>query len=772
MSSFNAQLEGGPLSANRRMAAGTDIPHLPGQTDASYREATLPLNNAPDLTGVNQLSEIQQALHLIGRDVSQYGNYVEHDRAEREHMENLRARDTQHKIAQDDAARKHEDVLLRGQGVRDAREFVAKYHNDAVNNRMPYPASSADVPGRTDYDIQQAVSAHVQELGGPDSPAAKAYVEGFENHAGPMLDTILYSALDRNQKIVREQTLSYAADSAIDAKDKDGLDHIAENLRGSGLDFTDEQIKHAVGVSAMTSAARAGDEAKFKAAEEFLGGRFADIPIRLQPQLEAVVQRRQNEANKAFIDNVAARAITGTDQDQNAGMPYPFDVQEKMARDKAAELNVPDHILKQALDGIDSNRRAEKSRIDKQIEQNAITDGTSQIQQGVLQHMLDADTTGGAATLDRYGADESNAFKFQLPSGKEHTVPFRQTIQQATSAAMQSLNPNVPLTTPTPERVHFLTSNGVTFSPWQAVMRSGSELTAADASFIDKATGQPNIPANSRAGFAMYEQLTALDKTGRLAARMLDNPRAEQFYDTAMMARKWNPTGNTPEEQMNNALARAAVGMRKGRLSDESMGKLNKIIREDIGSTFANAGNRIEVYNEATKLADYYMRVGDAPMDAAADQALKKIGERYQMSGRWAIDMGNNHVPPNLGTFAESTIDNYLKANPKGGIDKNDLTLIPAPVEGGWMLFNQATFSPVPNWQKTGFFTTSDIIAHGKALEGKAHADAAAAREAIIQRLARPSGIVPGAKTGMIYQVPSEYSGEKAPSEGYGAVIH
>lgn len=696
----------GQYNSPRRISRAIAPSKLTTKDGVGYDSANMPLTGQFYAKGEQMAAQLEQALSGLGGAVAHAGA--------------INRRNVDEQNALDEHAQHQRDLIESGQGVNAARTDLAELVDKVQKQDIPAPLNDAAAVQTVDDFIAQKTEGF--------SEAKKdAYIKS-QRH---VMDGVLYQYMEGNRAVARKETLDLSNASMSKETTPEGMQGVVDKLRNSGMKLSEDEIYNVVLNTAQTAAVN-NDKGKFEAATAVLGGRFPEQMAHAQNTLRIQQDNARSAVDHEF-NNLAASMATKED----GAVPYPIQRAnlQRFAKEHPEMDATNLRIQLGHIDSAEEQGRRAQAEIDRKTDLAIQMNGR---REDIYGHMLNANATGGAATLND---TEVNPPKVTDLRGTEHNVPVKQFIQEAVDRSMRDLNPGVPLTTVTKERVNYLNSNGVIFAPWQAVMRAGANLSPIEA-LPDPKTGQPNIGINSVAGFGLYRQMMAEDTTGRLASRMLNDRKAELFYETADMARKYNPAGATDAQQTIAALSTATMGMRRTEpLANESKLALATTVKDamtgtrflGIGTTgLAEAKNGPEVTGEAMRLAEYLARVGKGPLDGAGARAVEIIKSRYQVVNGWATDMGNNNIPRDPNTkdslfpgFAQKTIDAYMKSDgDRMGLDKSDLSVVPAGVEGGFMVYNNAMYAPVPNWEQRGFFTTSDIVKDYNAQIGKKSVEA------------------------------------------------
>lgn len=719
-------LEGGQLSAPRRVVQGTETPAAGGTVDPSYREAFIPLRQTVDSQGARMAAQLEAALHGAAHVGEQIGNYDREDALAQQRADAKQQAETDRQLAKDDAAQRHTDVLDRGIGAKEGRVALAKLHDDLKNGNSPVALTSADVPGMVD----QWTKSQTQGMN-------DAQREGFVAATQASADSAHYLYRDLNVAAATKQTLSLAADHAAVSRTPEALSAIADNLRESKLPGVDDDtIASKVYLPAMHAAAESGDQAQFDAAKKGLGARFADDQERLEFKLNTTQARQQTAADKSFGQSMAAEAVTR--QPDFAGPPTPIEVQRKMID---ADSQASPEAKLQAHKQLDAEAKSAEAESKKYYNPIVIQQQKNDIVNAVASHMMNATATGGAATL------ESREFSVKDLDGKDVNFPTPQVIEQATASAMDQIARTSPPDRVLADQVRLVADNHIKYAPWANVMEAGASTTLWDMSQTRDAGGKPQIPVNAKAGAELHDSIRAINP--QLADRLVTDPQSRKFYDVYdnalanIVPAMQNPNPLQMEAMKGQALAMAAAATAKDRVAAAAV-KPTQMVSDRISAKYSPAqsyvstiaSNPEDVAARIAHLASTFVSAGTSP-DAAIKLATDKIRNRttvFSNSG-YAIDSGSASVPTNIDAINTKIAADYAaKYGKQEGVAAKDLHLEPDEASNQWLLVD-SMHVPVRNWQTEGYFTLSDFYKMNTAEATKATQVDAAERSA-----ARPVG--------------------------------
>ena len=620
---------------------------------------------------------------------------------------------TQQQIASD----RRDAILKKKQAEIDAAERgVATTNTNTDIQEIERAIAAGEQAPRPGEDVE-AFARRILRVDDAGGIGSAVYQERRYEIGAPLIAAALANATQKKIEIAKKEQLSTIMAGAAGADSVDAINEIVAGAKSADPSLPESVIRRDALTRAINYQAEFGD-IDGKKLETFAGAAGgsvgADVLAEARQKLNT---RRANLAklqNDQFDEQVATGLLSVRDNQTT------FDMLEHQIR---TDWNgkVPNEKILQAVEKIDSERKAARAHVTEQEKKAIRRQWDSEVQGQVDAHMMNAADTMGAASMPE-------KFETEIDLGNGETMTVSKTreeaVQEAVDKRMAELS-KLPPEKALPEQVSYLSRNGQTYDLWKRVMSAGGVT-----SLIDVATNDPSkpvsIPSNAVNGYALWKQVGQANRTIR-DRHLPPESDSAKVYELAQIV----------EEEMGlpsqAALAQAIQGFaaRHGNIDFDST--LNQKVGEE-ASTYAfekaylgiwdkdvDVTNASDVRSRIIQAARAYMTVmPDAP-EAAIDKAIAKVKGNTTVINGYAVNTSGRIVPDQkqFDAFAKTAIREYVASHPNDTFEEDQLTLVPGRADGTWMLVDAINYRPVLDWNTKGLFTNAQIVAKSREAEMK-----------------------------------------------------
>lgn len=643
----------------------------------------------PVSSSAQNFRELQQALGQLGSTADSVNSYNRQVAAD--------------KRREDEAAR----VFDEGHAATAYRQDLAGAEQDITNRKLTAP----DGVSNAEF-AQQWINARTKGQ-------SEAFSSFYADHALLPLTGLLNAQSAQikkeSQNSLGENVTSLVSVATSNEEVAAAIGKAREAPAFSTMPETEFYGKYVL--PALNNAAESGDQERFDIINEELktddgNPMFAPEQSRAAITLRGA-QNRNKVDNQQFFDNAdAANALSGA----------TFDNRRDMTKQAVqGGLIDPDYGFNH-LRKIDSEEQTYNTQtaagqvrlLRQKYRQND--------QNATINHLLDYQTTGGAATV----ADTRKP----LPNGEEFVNDNKAKTRDAIDSIFAQLDRNKPdPTAPTPElqnlpdKLAILRRTGAPYEPITNLLNGGANQASVQSiASLAKDGKTPQIDAALQKGLDTWERL-AVDP--KLRSRLTTDKDAQIFYETVDLAKTYATQGDTAKAMLMASQALSDRDAFSERLTD-------RIPLQDLARAVKNVSTKTDdpwipsllggssalgdfkngnmVSRDVENLTRFAMsRALNLPPDKALEWASDNVRHSIISVNGWAVNAADRHVPPDIQTLGTDIATGYVTANPKEGVSGDDLTLRPLTANS-WVLVNGHTNIPVDNWQSQGVFTDSELF--------------------------------------------------------------
>ncbi|RMH26428.1 MAG: hypothetical protein D6692_09335 [Planctomycetota bacterium] len=626
-----------------------------------------------------------------------------------------------------------ERVALRGQGVRAFREREADLREAIARGRV----TRREDESAEDFARRVASGALGLDIRGE---ARSAFIEAA---VGPLSAEAVRVTERMRASGVRDATEAVLV--TAEGAPADRLDETIGTLLSVNPSLTRRQASELVASRSLRFAAESGDADLVSSLSEKFAEDFPTLVLTSQRTVAQRVAAGQRQADAEFQESFDRRVLTDPDFTPEA---------RREALIAGLQSGASPGLIRTMLDRVN---REERSRIG-----GAITDIDRQAAAAALSDRISA---AEAALTDPTGSvSQFSDETITLPSGATVQIRADEVRETALNNVMRRIarvhadDPNRGL----PQQIAVLARSGETYDQFRNIITAG--VSAADVALFNRGDrGRVTVPEETQRAIELYGTIRAV--AGPSSSVLARHTTADQraFFEAIETAREINPDADGAQIIQNVARASANAGrVSRVRLDDD--------LRRKVPGRFRNAVNGSEVERRIEDLATFMVRLG-APQERAVKRAVEIVRQDTQIINGAAVQTGGRLLPEafETGFGGVVTLDEVVRHAAEryialagadaGGLEADDLTVVPSSSRGVWVLTDKASLDPgfpVDGFDRVvtrsirgekvrvalGSFTLADFSNLAREIGGRRE-QTAAARAAQSQAL-RQAGFEPG----------------------------
>lgn len=629
-----SQLEQGFLP-DRLVRRGTPSTPRIAQTESL---TTPGLAVTPPVTS-DKSARLLAAVDAIGNAIGYAGAAARHEQIQIEQAQ----RDAEVKAAE-------ADRLMAGAGSLDYRTYLPQLESDIASGKV------AD-PGDLNAFADQVVSQRTQ---GQSDAYRKAYEQ-----IKPSIVAAFVRRREGQQAQSRAELLQLYGSSATEETTPEGISAVLDEARGKFKDVPETDLRGAIVLPALKSAALAGDSVRFGAALAALGPGFDVERQQALNAFNSTRDRQQTDAVRSFRDDIAGGYIDN----------IPFGTLENRIRKYRGK--VPDDVIDQELRGLEVRRgegliAALKASVDEELKAKKaaiVLDAGPILESG--NPLIDDQTI---TTAD----------------GKEHTFKRLDIIDAARENAFRGIDQKFP-----PNQPETAGQNLSIKLRWLSRVPEAKDPTltrlwAGFASRVTPDTTDATMPPALVAAYQTYRQ--AEPQAPAVVAAHLQSDDREILRAASFI--QDNIPGITPAAALISAAGAADKGViLSDAISRELSGqRLTAVLRDQLEGDAAN-------FTDASKIVERraraYMLAYGASEEAAVAEAAKRFKEDFSIVNGHYVNTVTRPVAKaiNADLMGEAVVRAWAK---DAGEDPADYTLIPDSRSDAWYIAQAGIAVPAP----------------------------------------------------------------------------
>lgn len=404
--------------------------------------------------------EINQAMAGFGQLAGRVGNMIERDSAERmavideqnryaamNRQEMKREMERQaaerQRLADKEAAKA--EKAMEGLGVRSGRSFGGLAANDILAGKITRQPNES-----LDDAVNRVVLSYMGDMVQEEGPARDAaYNTAF--------NTVQSAFLNQEADLAAQAkgTLTQAlVDRASEVKSSGEAAAIMQQYKDLYPGEDPLKATSRLVIAPMLDAAKAGNEAGYKAFREYLGDNFKDEQATAELMLTKFKEDEQNQRANA-AEGAILRELTNPNA-TSASLDAVYNEFSPVLSDRSRL---------QFMEKIETVKNEQRRNVLKQLDDVEV--------QGVTNEMTrayEADILTGNLT------DRNGTIEVPLPSGKTQTINKSEVFDQTFGTIMARIaaDPNTPPAQKLSQQVTIATRMGYEFKPWKAAIQQAA----------------------------------------------------------------------------------------------------------------------------------------------------------------------------------------------------------------------------------------------------------------------------------------------------------
>lgn len=542
------------------------------------------------------------------------------------------------------------DRLMQGQASLDYRTMLPQLVSDIESGKTPMPE---DVGAYLDDFVDQRTAGQ-----------PTAYRKGFEQ-IRPALAQAFVNRQDKLRADAQVETLRLYGSAATEAAAAGDIAGVLAEARGKFPDMTDLDLRGAVVMPALKSAAAAGDEVRFKAAIEALGDGFDVEKAQATNAFEEATTQKRFELVRTFRDEIAAGYID----------EVPFGTIRNKIRGWRGR--VPDDAIDQQLREVDI-REAQSLRdaLDRSVQQELEAKRSA-----IVEAARPVLASGNPLIDDQV---------ITTADGKTHPFKRSDIIDAAREADFAEIDRRFPL-----DRPDTAAQNLSARLRWLSRVPEARDpnlerLWAGFSSRITPDLTDAALPPAMVAGYLTFREAEQ-QAPGVVAAHLNDADR--EVLRAASFVQDQIP-GMTPAAALISAVRASSKGViLSDAISRELSGqKLSAALRSELDG---DAANHTDASRIIERRARAYMLAYGSSEENAIKEATKRFKEDHSLLNGHYVNTVRRPVAKAIDAnlMGEAVVNAWARA---AGEDPADYTLIPDRDATSWYIAQAGVSVPAP----------------------------------------------------------------------------
>jgi hypothetical protein len=542
------------------------------------------------------------------------------------------------------------DRLMAGAASLDYRTLLPQIQSDIERGKITDPG---DLEAFADRFVAQRTEGQ-----------SEAYRTAFAQ-IKPAIVASFVKRREALQAAADADTLKAYGSAATEATTPEEIGSVLDEARGKFADLSDNDLRGAIVLPALRSAAYSGDSVRFGAALSALGTGF---DVERQQAINAFNSTRDGQRAdqvRDFHNNIAAGYIDGV----------PFEsIRSRIMKYRG---KVPDDVLDQEIRGLES-RQAESLR-------DALKLGLDQelkAKKGEIVARARPVLAAGNQLID----DQT----ITTADGKEHTFKRAEIIDAAREADFSAIDQKFPLDQPASAKQNLSAKLRWLSRVPDARDPNLEHLWSGIASRITPDTTDALMPPAMVAAYQTFREAEP-QAPGVVAAHIKDEDR--EVLRAASFIQD-----NIPGITSASALISAVRASNKGVVLSDAISRelsgnrLQKALTSELDGDASNLSDASRIIERRARA---YVLAYGASEQAAIEESVKRFKEDYSLANGHYVNTVQRPVAKsvNLNLMGEAVVNSWAK---KTGEDPANYTLIPDRDSTSWYIAQAGLAVPAP----------------------------------------------------------------------------